>query len=220
VAPSGDDGVDDAAEALQRFSTAASSRRRLRQTDLADQLAISRTPIREALSASAGGSGRPAPGGGVRVKLLGLDEAVSSPTCVRCSMAWRRGWPPVAPTVAGRALEEALARQARCVEREDAGPWFPAHIAFHEEIVRAAGNRHLSRLSSIVRLSIRHFHPLLLRTEHRLEQAWREHRAIYEAILTRDTLEAERLARQHIASAKEIVLKVMTQGAGDGAVQG
>ena len=43
---------------------------------------------------------------------------------------------------------------------------------------------------------------------------------IYEAILTRDTVEAERLARQHIASAKEIVLKVMTQGARDGAVQG
>jgi len=106
------------------------------------------------------------------------------------------------------------------VERADAGPWFPAHVAFHEEILRAAGNRHLTRLGSIVRLSIRHFHPLLLRTEHRLEQAWREHRAIYEAILTRDAVEAERLARQHIASAKEIVLKTMTQGAQDGAVQG
>ena len=61
------------------------------------------------------------------------------------------------------------------MEREDAGPRFPAHIAFHEEIVRAAGNRHLDRLGSIVRLSIRHYIRCCWRTEHRLEQAWREH---------------------------------------------
>ena len=208
--------VDDAAETLRkaildgRFLPGA----RLRQTDLADQLAISRTPIREALvRLQQEGLVDLLPGGGVRVKLLDLDEAVELYDLremldgLAARLAAAR-----ADAATFTRLEQALTRQARCVERDDAGPWFPAHVAFHEEIVRAAGNRHLTRLSSIVRLSIRHFHPLLLRTEHRLEQAWREHRAIYEAILTRDAGEAERLARQHIVSAKEIVLKVMTQG--------
>ena len=216
--------VDGAAETLRkaildgRFLPGA----RLRQTDLADQLAISRTPIREALvRLQQEGLVDLLPGGGVRVKLLELDEAVELYDLREMLDGL------AARLAAGRAdgavftrLEQALARQARCVERDDAGPWFPAHVAFHEEILRAAGNRHLTRLGSIVRLSIRHFHPLLLRTEHRLEQAWREHRAIYEAILTRDAVEAERLARQHITSAKEIVLKTMTQGTGDGTVQG
>jgi DNA-binding GntR family transcriptional regulator len=216
--------VDDAAETLRkaildgRFLPGA----RLRQTDLADQLAISRTPIREALvRLQQEGLVDLLPGGGVRVKLLDLDEAVELYDLreVLDGLAARLA-AARADAATFTRLEQALARQARCVEREDAGPWFPAHVAFHEELVRAAGNRHLTRLSSIVRLSIRHFHPLLLRTERRLEQAWREHRAIYEAILTRDAGEAERLARQHIVSAKEIVLKVMTQGSRDGAVQG
>jgi DNA-binding FadR family transcriptional regulator len=92
-------------------------------------------------------------------------------------------------------------------------------VAFHEEIVRAAGNRQLARLSSVVRLSIRHFHPLLLRTERRLEHAYAEHRAIYDAIRTHDAEGAERLARAHITAAKEIVLKTMTQESRRGAVQ-
>src|SRR5262249_33101185 len=71
--------VDDAVEALRkaildgRFLPGA----RLRQTDLADQLAISRTPIREALvRLQQEGLVDLLPGGGVRVKLLELDEAV------------------------------------------------------------------------------------------------------------------------------------------------
>jgi DNA-binding transcriptional MocR family regulator len=71
--------VDDAAETLRkaildgRFLPGA----RLRQTDLADQLAISRTPIREALvRLQQEGLVELLSGGGVRVKLLDLDEAV------------------------------------------------------------------------------------------------------------------------------------------------
>ncbi len=74
----------------------------------------------------------------------------------------------------------------------------------------------------MVELSIRRFHPLLLKTPNRLEDAHREHRAIYEAVGARDGEAAERLARAHIANAKEVVLKAMTgTAAGDrhGAVQ-
>ena len=46
-----------------------------------------------------------------------------------------------------------------------------------------------------------------------------EHRALYDAIRMHDAEEAERLARAHIANAKEIVLKTMTQESRRGAVQ-
>jgi DNA-binding GntR family transcriptional regulator len=209
--------VDDASQALReaildgRFEAGA----RLRQTELADRLGISRTPIREALvRLQDEGLVELLPGGGVRVKLLNVDEAVELYDLreVLDGLAAR--------LAAGRAgaaalakLERALARMAQCIERQDTNQWFRAHVAFHEEIVRAAGNRPLGRLSTVVRLSIRHFHPLLLRTERRLENAYAEHRAIYEAIAARDGESAERLARGHIANAKEIVLKVMTRTA-------
>src|SRR5436853_7734626 len=70
--------VDDATQTLRdaildgRFTAGA----RLRQTDLADQLAISRTPVREALGRlQHEGLVELLPGCGVRVAALALEEA-------------------------------------------------------------------------------------------------------------------------------------------------
>jgi DNA-binding GntR family transcriptional regulator len=215
--------VDDAVHALRKaiLNGQIAGGARLRQLDLADQLGISRTPIREALvRLKAEGLVELLPGGGVQVKRLDLDEAVElydlremlDGLAARLA-AQRAGGPALT------RLEKSLKRQAESVERRNATHWFPAHVAFHEQIVVAANNRHLARLSAVVRLSIRHFHPLLLRTEHRLETAYREHRAIYDAIQSHDGDAAERLARAHIANAKEIVLKTMARTERDGAVQ-
>jgi DNA-binding GntR family transcriptional regulator len=215
-----DDAVQTLREAILNGRMAAGAR--LRQTDLADQLQISRTPIREALvRLRQEGLVELLPGGGVQVKVLDLDEAVELYDLrevldgLAARLAAQRAEPKTIT-----ALEKALTRQAECVEKKSAAQWFPAHVAFHEEIVKAAANRHLARQSAVVRLSIRHFHPLLLRTERRLENAYAEHRAIYDAIRTHDADAAERLARAHIANAKDIVLKSMTQGESGGAVQG
>ncbi len=214
--------VDDATQTLRNaiLDGRLAAGARLKQTDLADQLAISRTPIREALvRLEQEGLVELLPGGGVRVAVLALDEAVELYDLrevldgLAARLAARRR------TAAALArLDRALGRMARCLARGDANQWFPAHVAFHEEIFRAAGNRRLQALSAVVRLSIRHFHPLLLRTEHRLEDADREHRAIFAAIEAQDAEGAERLARAHIAGARDIVRRVM-QREGHGAVQ-
>jgi len=216
--------VDDATQALREaiLEGRIESGARLRQTDLAARLGISRTPIREALGRlEHEGLIELLPQGGVRVALLRAEEAVELYDLrevldgLAARLAAERAEPPSLARL-GRALR----RMAECVERGDPGPWFGAHVAFHEEIVRAAGNRHLQRLGATVRLSIRHFHPLLLKTEDRLAAAYREHRAIHEAIAARDGVAAERLARAHIQSAKAIVLAVMSRGTGThGAVQ-
>lgn len=215
--------VDDATQILRNAILNGRLRdgTRLRQTDLADQLGISRTPIREALvRLQDEGLVELLPGGGVRVKLLNPDEAVALYDLreVLDGLAARLAAARATPANCAR-LERALARMAQCLERADANQWFPAHVAFHDEIFRAAGNARLLALAAVVRLSIRHFHPLLLRTAHRLEDAWREHRGIFEAIVARDGERAEALARAHIANAKAIVLRVMREGEQDGAVQ-
>ncbi len=215
--------VDDATQALRdailngRLSAGA----RLRQTDLAGQLHISRTPIREALGRlQQEGLVELLPRGGVRVALLDLDEAVELYDLreVLDGLAARLAARRIDAAGAG-TLERALGRMARCIERENPNPWFGAHVLFHEEIFRVAGHRRLQTLLPVVRLSIRHFHPLLLRTERRLETALAEHRRIFEAVTAHDAEAAEREARAHIANAKEVVLKVMARGARDGAVQ-
>lgn len=215
--------VDDATQALRDaiLNGHLPSGTRLRQLDLAERLAISRTPIREALGRlQQEGLVEILPAAGVRVAVLNLEEAAELYDVreVLDGLAAR-----LAATRADSAtltgLDKALARMKRCLDRGDSNQWFPAHVAFHDAIFSAAGNTRLRAMSSVVRLSIRHFHPLLLRTENRLEDALREHRAIFEAIAARNGVEAERLARTHIANAKEIVLKVLSQGERHGAVQ-
>lgn len=216
--------VDDATQALRDaiLSGRLPSGTRLRQTDLAARLAISRTPIREALGRlQQEGLVEILPAAGVRVAVLNLAEAAELYDVreVLDGLAARLAARRADPAALG-ALTRALARMARCVERDDANQWFPAHVAFHDGIFHAAGNARLQAMSSVVRLSIRHFHPLLLRTANRLEDALREHRGILAAIVARDEAGAERLARAHIAGAKEIVLKVLAEEGRDGAVQG
>ncbi len=215
--------VDDATQSLRAaiLSGKLPAGARLRQLGLAARLGISRTPIRDALGRlEQEGLLELLPHGGVRVTLLNAERAVELYDLreVLDGLAAR--------LAAGRAdraalarLERTLAGMAKCIEQRDPSPWFRAHVAFHEEIVRAADNRPLTRLASVVRLSIRQFHPLLLKTERRLEDAYREHRGIFEAIAAHDGEAAERLARGHITNAKEIVLKVMAQGDRDAAVQ-
>jgi DNA-binding GntR family transcriptional regulator len=213
--------VDDATQALRdailagRFPAGA----RLRQTDLADQLGISRTPIREALGRlQYEGLVRLQPGGGVSVAALDLAEAVALYDVrevldgLAARLAARRaGKPELAK------LERALGAMRQCLERGDANQWFSAHVTFHDAIFQASGNARLLALATVVRQSIQHFHPLLLKTDRRLEAAYAEHREIFEAISARDEEGAEKVARQHIESAKGIVRRVM--GERDGAVQ-
>ena len=214
--------VDDATQALRDaiLNGRLPSGTRLRQMDLAAQLRISRTPIREALGRlQQEGLVEILPAAGVRVALLDLDEAVELYDVrevldgLAARLAARR-----ADGATLRALEKSLATMARCLERQDANQWFPAHVTFHDTIFRGAGNARLQALSAVVRLSIRHFHPLLLRTVRRLEDAYREHRAIFEAIAAHDGSGAERRARAHIANAKGIVLKTLAcSGSASGA---
>jgi len=216
--------VDDAAQSLRnailggRFTEGA----RLRQAELADRLGISRTPVREALGQlQHEGLIELLPRGGVRVTVLNADEAVELYDLreVLDGLAARLAAGRADAPALGR-LERLLGRMAACVERGDSAPWFRVHVAFHEEIVRIAGNRPLGRLSSVVRLSIRHFHPLLLRTATRLGDAYREHRAIFEAIAARDADAAERLGRAHIRSAKAIVLGATARRPGEQTARG
>jgi DNA-binding GntR family transcriptional regulator len=212
--------VDDATHALReailegRFPLGA----RLRQVDLATRLGISRTPIREALvTLQQEGLIELTPGGGVRVAALDLDAAVELYDVreVLDGLAARLAARHIGD--AGlRRLGRSLAKMHDCVARDDANQWFGAHVTFHDEIFRGSGNARLRALSSVVRLSIRRFHPVLLTTEHRLRDAYQEHRAIYAAIAARDPETAERLAREHIENAKEIALKVTARGASSG----
>lgn len=187
---------------------------RLWQVELARQMGISRTPLREALmKLEQEGLVSILPAGGLRVALHDLDEAVELYDIreVLDGLAARLAAQRIDPTEVG-GLKRHLTNMEACVKTQDAHDWFLHHVAFHQEIFEASGNGRLAGMVSVIRLSIQRFHPLLLTTPTRLRDAHREHRAIFKAIAAHDPETAERLARTHISAGKEIVLKVMASG--------
>ena len=215
--------VDDATQALRDAILRGDfpQGERLRQVELADRLGISRTPVREALGRLAHeGLVDLLPRGGVRVTRLDVDEVVELYDLremldgLAARLAASRAEAGTIPR-----LERSLDRMGAAIRCRAPNQWFGAHVAFHDAIFQASGHARLQGLSGLVTLSIRRFHPLLLNTPRRLEDAHREHGAILDTIVAHDGEAAERLARTHIVNAKEIVLKAMTQGERRGAVQ-
>jgi DNA-binding GntR family transcriptional regulator len=109
-------------------------------------------------------------------------------------------------------LQNHIDKMEYCVARERAHEWFIHHVAFHEGIYRGSGNGRLMTLISTVSLSIQRFHPLLLTVPGRLRDALVEHKNVCKALEARDCDSAERMARLHIANAKEIVIKTIRVG--------
>src|SRR5262245_55444326 len=119
--------VDEATQALRDaiLSGRLPAGTRLRQTELATRLAISRTPIREALGRlQQEGLVEILPAAGVRVAVLNLAEAAALYDVrevldgLAARLAARHG-----DGAALGVLDKSLARMARCVEREESNQW-------------------------------------------------------------------------------------------------
>lgn len=186
---------------------------RLRQADLAEQMGISRTPLREALmKLEQEGLITVLPRRGFRVVEFQLEEAIELYDIREMldGLAARLTAQRIDRETL-KSLESHLGKMEKCVQKQNPNEWFIHHVAFHEEILVASGNSRLVGLISNIRLSIQRFHPLLLATPNRLKSAFQEHVAIFKAIQAKDPERAERLARLHIANAKEIVVKLMAE---------
>ncbi len=168
--------------------------------ELARQLDVSRSPVREAvLALVADGLAVEQPRRGVAVVEIDADdllqihevrEGIEGQAARLC--AERAGDTALA------ALDGVLARQAAIVERDDAAGWYDTNAEFHGLIAESAGNRRLAEVLLALQRQMR----LGLRSvSSEREQRARglgEHRAILAAIAAREPTGAERLMRGHI----------------------
>lgn len=172
----------------------------LRQEQLAAELNISRTPLREALRMlEREGLVKVAPGRGLRVvsadlqELLEAYEAREMVDGLAARLAARRGDGDLADRLA-----TILDAQAAALS-----PWTPrdytaANVAFHRALVEGSHNPYVIGQLPLVRMTSQIFTPLKLIDAGRATSAVAEHRAIAAAVSACDESEAERLAREHI----------------------
>jgi DNA-binding GntR family transcriptional regulator len=176
---------------------------RLHEADLAAELRVSRTPLREALRMLlAEDLIEQLPTGGMLVRRLDLED-------MRELYAVRAALEGLAVREAcGRLTDADLEGLERLVEQMQLLIDHPAEMTrlggeFHAGIAAIAGNRRCQQLLRQLHGHMRRYHALSSRRETRRRAALEDHRALFEALRSRDPDAAERTVREHVMAACE-----------------
>ena len=178
---------------------------RLRQEELAEDLQVSRTPLREALRVlESEGLLQSEPGHGVRVVPADVAKVLAAYQLREVIDGLAARLAAQSPDTAGRnALAQRLATHRAALE-----PWSPStytleNVAFHLAVIALAGNEYLSAQAPIVRMTSQVFTPVALVEPAHASLAVSQHEQIMTAIGAGDGQAAEWLARAHIRSTIE-----------------
>jgi len=177
--------------------------------ELSRQLAVSRSPVREAVLALVGnGLAVETPRRGAAVAgletadLLEIHEIREGVEAQAARLCAERAGDGVL-----HRLAAVLEQQRSVVERDDARGWFDTNADFHGLVAEGTGNR---RLAEVVRSLQGQMRLGLRRVSADREQRCRglaEHLAVLDAIARREPETAERLMREHIQRTKETLAR-------------
>jgi DNA-binding GntR family transcriptional regulator len=193
---------------------------RLDFQQLAKELGVSTTPVREAISQLASeGMVRLVPRLGAIVpeldreeieELYGVREAMETHAAFKCAalvspvhLAELEGFVNSMEKIAARAL----GTKKGVLEGESLRNFLTADLAFHMTIIERASNRRLTKLAADSHAHARIFAAdRLVHNRDLLDEACRQHRAIYDALARHDGEEARRQVALHIQRSLERTL--------------
>jgi len=183
--------------------------RRLVEAELARELGVSRTPVREALRGLENeGLLHRVPGRGIVVLEITAEdiEEIYTMKAVLEGMAVR--------LACQRASEKELARLDGFIhemqvlaERNEIGAYAAVSREFHAALIRAARSRRLTEIYRLVDTPIQRLRVFALAQPGRPRESVMEHRAIVDAIARRDAEAAEALIREHVGGAGTMVTR-------------
>ncbi|SDS36537.1 GntR family transcriptional regulator [Agrococcus carbonis] len=176
--------------------------------ELADQLGMSRTPVREALATlTAEGLAVKLPSNRTIVAPVSLEE-LEHVYDVRARLEGL-----IAADAAKRvtpADEQILLRQVSLMDRlrDDYLEVVRIGAAFHDHLREMSGNELAASLLHIVRAHVDRYRELTTEQPGRSGHAADEHRAVCEAVLSGDADLAERVMRDHIEHARAVAISL------------
>ena len=174
---------------------------RLTQEEIAEQLAVSRQPVLQALRLlKKDGLVHDAPGRGVIVAPLDADW-IAQVYEVRGALDGL-----AARLAAGRraAIDPRLVEQGRRAARgKNIKTMIDADIAFHHAVYEASGNPLIGESARVHWVHLRRVMGAVLQSSPQREAIWDEHAAIVEAIAAGDAKRASQLIDQHALRASD-----------------
>lgn len=172
---------------------------RLDERQLSQDLGVSRTPIREALTVlEQEGFVRSVPRRGIFVVRKSKAEIIEMIT------VWAALESMAARLASARASDHDLASLREVFhDFEEGAPaehmneYSDANIRFHQTIIGLSGCAMIGEMTENLFIHIRGIRAVSVRQENRSERSLQEHRAIISALVARDADLAERLVREH-----------------------
>ncbi|WP_270732138.1 GntR family transcriptional regulator [Shimia sp. Alg240-R146] len=179
---------------------------RLRETELADRLGISRTPVREAIrQLEADGLVSHVPRQGASVRSLSYAEVMEL-------YEMRAVLEGAAVRFAVRSASDVEIAELRALNEEllEAGQGtraFHLNRHFHAQLLNAAKNRFLTKSVQAMQRAMMILGPTTLADSSRFESAVKEHTAVLDALQARDADAAEAAMRHHIETSQRARIK-------------
>ncbi|HEX3031441.1 MAG TPA: GntR family transcriptional regulator [Bacillota bacterium] len=184
---------------------------RMMEIQLADEMGVSRTPVREAIRKLE------LEGFVVMIPRKGAYVAGISIKDIADVFEIRAALEGLAAGLAAdritedeiEALERCLVKVAECAESNNLDMLISADTDFHELLYKASRNDRLVQIVSNLREQIQRFRTTSLAQPGRMKVALEEHKQIVEAICSRNVELASKLAREHIENAENSMLEVI-----------
>ncbi|HWI55315.1 MAG TPA: GntR family transcriptional regulator [Desulfobacteria bacterium] len=187
---------------------------RLMEIQLAEEMGVSRTPVREAIrKLELEGFVVMVPRKGAYVAGISMKD-IADVFEIRAAMEGL-----AAGLAAERITEEELEQLERIlvkvgesVQNNNLEKLIEVDTEFHETLYKACRNERLVQIVSNLREQIQRFRTASLSTPGRMQFALQEHKKIVEAVSERNAELAQALAREHIENAENSMLEVLNEG--------
>ncbi|MFZ3172508.1 MAG: GntR family transcriptional regulator [Carboxydocellales bacterium] len=184
---------------------------RMMEIQLADEMGVSRTPVREAIRKLE------LEGFVVMIPRKGAYVAGISLKDIADVFEIRAALESLAAALAAEriteeeleSLECSLVKVAECTEADDLEALITVDTDFHDILYKASRNERLVQIVSNLREQIQRFRMTSLSQPGRMKDALEEHRKLVEALSERNIELARTLAREHIEFAESSMLEVI-----------
>lgn len=186
-------------------------RERLMEIQLAEELGVSRTPIREALrKLELEGFIVMVPRKGAYVADISFKD-IADVFEIRAALEGLAAG-LAAERITDEELEEMermVAEKAEAIANHDMDKLVKVDTLFHEAIYKASRNQRLTSIISNLREQIQRYRTTSLAYPGRMQRSLEEHRSIVEAIQSRDPQIAQQVAREHIENAENSMIEAI-----------
>jgi len=184
---------------------------RLMEVQLAEELGVSRTPVREAIrKLELEDLVVMIPRKGAYVSSISLKDVAdvfevrAAVEALAAGLAAER----ITEEELGE-LERILVKKAEIIEANDLDRLIEIDILFHDCLYQASRNGKLVQIINNLREHIHRFRSASLASPGRMREALEEHRKIVEAISERNIALAQALAQEHIENAENSILEAI-----------